>query len=199
MYTLTLKDARIEIGSWLYFEVEPDKVSKAILIGIRPEEYIATTYPVPYLSKDINDVTIYFHDGVNVYEFKTKVLKFIDDPIQYVLLKYPDRLNLREQRKYKRIKCFVSAKIQYRAQNKSEIVEGIIKDISKKGCKITFATKGVEGETFRKDEHIVIICKFPGIPGEQEVIGVIRNVTRGKKDVSLGIEFEEFAWWAPPY
>ena len=199
MYTLQLKDARFEIGTWVYFQWEPDKISKAVLIGIRPEKYIATTQPVPYLSNDVNDVTVYFHDGINVYEFKTKVLKFIDDPIQFLLLEYPESLSLREQRKYKRIRCFVSAKINYSAQNRCDTVEGIIKDISKKGCKITFTTKGVEGEQFSENERIAIVCKFPGIPGEQEIMGIIRNVTKGKGDLSLGIEFEEFAWWAPPY
>jgi len=195
----TLKDARIEIGTWLYFQADPGNVSKAILIGIRPERYIATTYPIPYISRDAKDLVIYFYNGANVYEFKTKVVKFFDDPIEFLLLEYPDYVSLREQRSYKRIKCFVSAKVHYGIKNRSEIVEGIIKDVSKKGCRVTFSIKKVEEVSFNKNERVIIACKFPGIPGEQRIIGIIRNIIQGEDDLSLGIEFDEFAWWAPPY
>lgn len=195
----TLKDARIEIGTWLYLQVEPDNVSKAILIGVRPDKYIATTYPIPYLSKSTKDLTVYFHNGSKMYEFKTKVVRFFDDPIEFLLLEYPDHVSVREQRSYKRIRCLVSARVYYNVEGKSEPVEGIIKDVSKKGCRITFSMKKVEDEAFDKNERIMIACKFPGIPGEQKLTGIIRNIMKGENDISFGVEFDEFAWWAPPY
>ncbi len=197
----TLKDAGIEIGTWLYFQWGPNNISKAVLIGIKPERYVATTYPVPYLLRDTTDLVVFFHNSKsdNLYEFRTRVVKFFDDPIEFLLLEYPERVSLREQRNYKRIRCLVSAKIHYTIKDRSETVEGIIKDVSKKGCRLTFSIKKLKEEAFKKNERIVISCKFPGIPSEQRVTGIIRNIVQRDDDLSLGIEFDEFAWWAPPY
>jgi len=62
-----------------------------------------------------------------------------------------------------------------------------------------FPIKKIKEKLFNIGERIIITCKFPGIPGEQEVAGIIRNIVKAEEDVSIGIEFDDFAWWAPPY
>ncbi len=189
-------EEKIDIGSCLYFQQE--EPVRIILIGIKPERYIAVTVPLKEGRKvnlrDRNKVLVYFPSGEKVYEFYSKVIKVIDDPIRYILLEYPEEIKIRERRRHKRIRCLVSAKVQYSGSKK----EGVIKDISKKGCRIVFPLE--KGDfLFKKDEPVIISCKFPGIPGEQEISGIIRNVTFSEDEMSVGIEFDEFAWWAPPY
>ncbi len=198
---LSLKDININIGTWLYLQFKRDYVSKALLIGIRPNKYIATICPISGVSDKNQEaqICVYFHNGAGVYEFNTRVLKQLDDPVEILLLEYPDQVKIREQRSYKRIRCLVSARIQYTIKNRSQIIEGIIKDVSKKGCRITFPIKKIDKEIFILNERIMITCKFPGIPGEQKIVGVIRNVGKGQNELAIGIEFDELAWWAPPY
>jgi len=194
---LKLEDIKMELGTQLYFQVDPENISRAILIGMKPKQYIATTYPMPDLfKKNTTDVLVYFCNGANVYEFNTKILRLLYDPVELILLKYPEYVSIREQRNYKRIKCLVSAKVYFK--DKSRVLEGIIKDISKKGCRIMFPIKTQE-KKFYRGEPVVIICKFPGIPGKQEITAIIRNIVESDNDISIGIEFDELAWWAPPY
>ncbi len=195
-----LKETGIQIGSWLYLQFEEKKeAQRALFVGLKPEKYLVTTAPATNLLNKTEDLIVYFHDSEGMYEFHTNILEFLEHPIELLLLKYPDCVRIREQRNYKRIKCFVSARVQYSSENGAELVEGIIKDVSKKGCRITFPSNKLKKSSFKKDEKILIMLKFPGIPGEQKVNGYIKNISCIEKEVSLGIEFDEFAWWAPPY
>lgn len=194
-----LKETGIQIGSWLYLQFGKEKrVEKALFVGLKPEKYLVTTAPITNLTA-AEELTVYFHNNEGVYEFHTSILELLRHPVELLLLRYPEYVKMREQRSYKRIKCFVSAKVQYSSENGSELVEGIIKDVSKKGCRITFPLSKLKKSSFKKDERILIMLKFPGIPGEQKVSGFVRNISQKKGEISLGIEFDEFAWWAPPY
>lgn len=198
----SLQDTNINIGSWLYLRFKDGSVEKALFIGSRPEKYIVISTPLSLFNKlkPAENLTVYFRNNTEgIYEFYTSIIKLLNDPIELLLLKYPERVILKDQRSYKRIKCFVSAKVQYSIENGSEVVEGIIKDISKKGCRIAFPFGKLKGSSFKTNEKIVIMLKFPGIPGEQRISGFIRNIIQEKVQLSLGIEFDEFAWWAPPY
>ncbi len=199
---LDLKDTDIKIGSWLYLRFEDGSVEKGLFIGLRPGRYIVISIPSSLFNKlskkPAENLTAYFNNSEGkVYEFCTSIIKLLSDPIELLLLRYPEKVILKDQRSYKRIKCFVAARIQYRVENGTEVVEGIVRDISKKGCRIIFRQS--RGISFKINERIIIMLKFPGIPGEQKIIGSVRNIIQEKTQLSVGIEFDEFAWWAPPY
>ena len=199
--SMNLEEIGIQIGSWLYLQCREEKESakKTLCVGLRPKKYLVITAPVANFSKKTEEILVYFYNGEKAYEFQTNILEFLKYPVDLILLKYPEYVKLREQRSYKRIRCFVSAKVQYSSENGSELAEGIIKDVSKKGCRIIFPLGKLKKSSFKKDEKILIMLKFPGIPGEQRIYGNIKNVLREKEEISIGIEFDELAWWAPPY
>ena len=50
------------------------------------------------------------------------------------------------------------------------------------------------GETyppFKIDEQITLFCKFPGIEGDVEIMGTLRNLKKSKHEAILGISFSK--------
>jgi len=194
-----LKETEIKVGSWFYLKLDDKKKERVLYVGLKEGDYLVTTAPSFINASLPKDVTAYFFTEKGIYEFYTNVLEFIKYPIGLLVLSYPKFVELKDQRNYKRIKCFVSARVQYRLENGSTLLKGIIKDISKKGCKIVFPSKEVNHIPFEKEERIIISVKFPGIGEEQKTVGSIKNILRDKEEISLGIEFDDIAWWVPPY
>jgi hypothetical protein len=112
-----------------------------------------------------------------------------------LLLQYPVSIEKKELRSQKRICCFISATMEIN----DETQDGIIKDISKFGCRFVFETSGNLEKAVRIDDHVALAFDFPGIPDRQEIMGKIKDVRRNESRLNVGIEFSSIAWWVPPY
>jgi hypothetical protein len=82
---------------------------------------------------------------------------------------------------------------------KDQTQDGIIKDISKFGCRFVFEPSGKLGKALRIDDQIALAFDFPGITDRQEIMGKIKDIRKKESRLDMGIEFKGVAWWVPPY
>jgi hypothetical protein len=80
-----------------------------------------------------------------------------------------------------------------------ETQDGIIKDISKFGCRFVLETSGKLEKPLRSNDQIALAFDFPGISDRQEIMGTIKDIQKKESSLDIGIEFTSIAWWVPPY
>ena len=198
-------DIYIEIGTKLNMVIEGSKLSaESIFVGNKTGEYIVITPPsqIGSVRDELfkgNKVDIkYLYQG-QILEFQTRLIEVIHEPIQLILLEYPKNVRERELRSQKRINCFVSAKIEVETEKNNGVITGVIKDISKSGCRFLIQSSKSAENMFRINELIALKCHFPGIVGEQEAFGRVLDIQKKDDEISIGIQFSDIQWWVPPY
>jgi hypothetical protein len=195
----------LEIGTRLFFKINGSKLSlKGIFVGLKRDKFIVARLFSPSISFDPklfggNTIVVYYIYQDMVYEFDTRFIRIVTDPVELILLEYPESVHIRELRSHKRIDCVVSADIQIKNNEKKGPIKGLIKDISKKGCRCVFQPIKGGQNPFHINEQIILTCHFPGITGKQKAFGRVRNIQKEKESLSVGIEFSEMLWWPPPY
>lgn len=173
---------------------------KCTYVGQREKQYIVVT-PPPNFSANENKLlqadwimVRYFFEG-DIFEFRSKLLEIKYNPFVLLLLQYPVSVEKKELRSQKRISCFISVKMEVN----NETHDGIIKDISKFGCRCVFETSVKLEKALRIDDHIALGFGFPGIVNKQEILGNIKDIRMKESRLDVGIEFASIAWWVPPY
>ena len=191
------KDIFIEIGAQLQIEIEGVASRfKSSVVGIEPDEYLVIKTPIisprfgsikHKLFPGSKIVVRYLHKGT-VFGFKTKLIEAISSPIRLLFVEYPDIIEHHDLRYHKRIDCSLPARIEMKGEER----KGTILDISEKGCRHRMKTfKGEKLPPIQIDEEITLFCKFPGIEGEHEVLGIVKNINKDKHEMVLGIVFHE--------
>ena len=130
-------------------------------------------------------------------EFRSEIMEIITAPVTLWRIKVPASVKKYDLRDHKRIQCSVSASIE--AIHKGQAFTGIIRDISKSGARCLFQRSDTPKSPFQMNEKIMLRCTFPGIPGEQSALATITEIDQKKTELSIGIQFEDPAWWVPPY
>lgn len=130
-----------------------------------------------------------------VLQFTTKLIEITSKPLTLLILEYPTSIEKKESRSQKRISCYISAKIEINNETKV----GVIKDISKQGCRCVFDVVNKKENIFQIDDQITLSFYFPGFADEQEILGKIKDIRIKEKQLEFGIEFASIAWWVPPY
>lgn len=197
----------LKVGDFLQIRLkESGAMLKAVFVGEKKNEYFAITCPeypkslMIVLSPEKEIIARHLYNN-RVYEFKSKVAKTVSEPVELILLAYPDSCHLRELRSVKRINCSVSTRVELKSETETKGLSGVIKDINKNGCRCLFTLSGAQKNVFKNDEELLLTFPFPGIKGIQELPGYIRNIqtAEDKASVSVGIEFSSHQYWAPPY
>jgi c-di-GMP-binding flagellar brake protein YcgR len=194
-------DIIIETGAEISLAAEDLGFSgKCTFVGQRSDEYIVVTPPPDFslfenkLLQADRILVRYLSDG-DIFEFTSRILETKHDPLMLLVLQYPISVEKKELRSQKRIRCFISAKME--VNNKSQ--DGIIKDISKFGCRCIFETSNGLEKALRIDDNISLGFGFPGIFDRQEILGKIKDIRKKESRLDVGIEFASIAWWVPPY
>ena len=195
----------LEIGARLFFSAEGvDAPLKGIFIGAEKGRFIAVRlFPgtTRFDPEELGQagITVHYLFEKSVYEFDTRLIRVVPDPVELILLEYPASVRIRELRSHKRINCLVSANIQVKDRGLDAPLNGVIHDISRKGCRCIFGRAKDAGSIFRLNDEVVLTCRFPGTSGEHEAFGRVKNIQTEEDRVSVGIEFLDVPWWAPPY
>ncbi len=197
-------DAFLKPGTILHLGVKnTDKPITCMFVGQRKKEYLAIT---PFAHFNVikerlhqsATITVRFLSQNQIYEFQTRLIKHVNEPVDMILLEFPGKIKQRELRSHKRIRCFISAEVEMEHKEGSP-VKGVIKDISKSGCCFHYGPPHQEKKLFDYNEHVMLRCQFPGIAGEQEALGKVNDLRDADGGTAVSIQFSDFPWWVPPY
>lgn len=184
----------IELGCKLSIQLEGVKERlSSFLIGMEPKSYLIIKTPLrgssEYLVSEGSDLIIrYVHFG-EVYGFHATALLSIKNPTTITFLSYPQRIEKINLRKNPRITSLIPAYLYH----KEDKLNGVIKNLSTQGIK--FTTKTIENSILKDiliGDEISISFPLPGIDGNQELKGKIRNKSRNNdnEESGFGIEFD---------
>lgn len=188
------KRINLELGTEL--QVELTDVAMPLyssFLGMDAGEYLIIKSPSPYnmvkqkLYKGNELVIKYLYNGT-IYAFQSKLIEHISKPFKLLFLEYPKIIEKHELRSFKRAKCFFPA--QFAADKKK--CQGLILDISRRGCRFQFQLgSGESPPSLKVDDQIHLYCKFPGIEGDIEISGTLRNIKKTKQEITLGVSFSK--------
>lgn len=191
----------IETGTELSLTAEGlDLTVKCIYVGQKGDQYIVITPPgnINAVEKDLlrsQWIKIYYSLEGNILQFTSKLLEITSKPLKLLLMEYPASVEIQELRSQKRINCYISAEIEIN----NDIRAGVIKNISKRGCRCVFEVAATNEDILQIDDRIVLNFNFPGIADKQEIQGTIKDIQVKEKQLEIGLEFASIAWWVPPY
>ena len=181
----------LQIGLQLKIEIEGVSMPmESILVGVDGKFIIIRT-PSPYqliehkLTRGREFIIRYIFDGT-VFAFQTKLFESIMQPARLLFLEYPKIIQKNELRDQKRSKCFIPIKISLTGEEN----RGVLLDITMEGCFCKISKKENNGLiSFKIDDEILLLCKFPGIKGQVQICGIVKNLRKNKQELELGINF----------
>lgn len=205
--TTSTNNPGLKVGDFLQIRPKESNVMiKFFFVGEKKDEYFAIARSESSKSSNIafspeREIIARYLYSNKVYEFKSKIIKTVAEPINLMLIEPPDSCHLHELRSIKRINCSVSTRIELKSETEIKGVQGVIKDINKQGCRCLFMLSDTTKNIFKNNEEFLLTFQFPGIKGIQELPGRIKNIqtAEDKVSVSVGIEFCSHQCWAPPY
>lgn len=171
-----------------------------IYVGDNSDQYIVITPPenIDAVEKDLLQsewIKINYALDGNILQFTSKLTEITSKPLKLLILEYPSSVDIQELRSQKRINCFISAEVEINDHVKA----GVIKNISKRGCRCVFDLSDDNQNMLRIDDCIVLSFCFPGIADKQEIEGKVKDIQIKEKQLEIGLEFASIAWWVPPY
>jgi len=182
----------LEIGTRLHISPEHSAATgKSTFIGMKPDAYLIVS--TPRSSDAILEntdpgkpvVVKYLFNGI-IFAFKSVILQAGPEPFDLLFLQYPQKIELRYIRSLKRIKCFLPV----RATCRHEEAIGSILDINIRGCGCLLQKLNTkDSPAWGINEHVLLQCRFPGIEGEVEISGHLKNLRVTNEGTVIGVAF----------
>jgi c-di-GMP-binding flagellar brake protein YcgR len=164
------------------------------LTGVEDDKYLMIKWPTvdpkvdaSNLIRKGNTVFVkYLHEGVE-FSFQSHILEVISNPAKLIFIKYPENTEVNVLREHRRIDCYLPASVRI-ADNK---IKGAITNISKIGV-LFVAEIPVDDNTINQLEtsnEIGLTFQLPGVQRELTMAGKLRNITKDKDKVRIGIGY----------
>lgn len=174
---------------------------KLALIGYEIGNYLILKYPAVFNMQEYADVlqegnTVvvrYIVEGERgeCVAFSTTIRSISTLHEKLIFLNYPKSVENRQLRSAKRQQSHIPAKIEMMAGNGGVIgepINGIIKDISDKGCQFSF--KSNSEKTQAKKANIILSIYYGANAQAVEVKAAVRNSRNEKGVIYVGIQFD---------
>ena len=165
---------------------------QSMVVGMEPDEYLIIKSPKSIASikhkcvPGSEMVVRYLYNGT-VYGFQTKLIEYITSPIKLFFLEYPRIIEHHDLRQEKRFPCHFPARLKLRDARE---VASIITDISQSGCRCLVDMERNHGMNMPHiDDKISFACQFPGVQGAYVIAGTVRNISKARSEIVLGVEF----------
>lgn len=200
------KRVAIELGTSLTFEVTGvDSRIKSSFIGMEPGRYVIIKMPIgsdeyqSKLCKGNSVIVRYLHEGT-IYGFKTLILNTIAEPASLLFIEYPQAIEEHNLRASQRLDCYLPCKFRMVGSIKNdageeEIVEdefeGVVADISKVGCRGSFASSKMKNNllNIKEETTVMIYIQLPGISDYVKLIGVVKRMQLDQSSTNIGVKF----------
>jgi hypothetical protein len=178
----------IGLGSDVLFQLEGTKERlKAVLIGMEPPKYIILNVPsISALQQEIgigSDMIVRYVFLGNVFAFRATVLGVISEPFPLTFISYPKSIESLNLRSEKRVECNIPANVFVNHRRTT----GVIVDISFNGVRLVCEI--LENMSIELDNEVFVEFPLPGVKGEHNFFGKIKNIVKDKDKASLGVQF----------
>jgi len=195
------------------FELQPGKIVdleinhpvkvriKVPLIGYEMGKYIILKYPVSTRTSAYQDVLVegnvviarYILEGEHgqCFAFRSTIKHATQYPESFIILNYPKSIESRQLRLQQRIMTHLPASLMVNSEGgekKSIRLNGIIGDISTKGCGFAFKADNTKITVNKRD---VFVCIHHPSTGEVKIHAKVCNSRNDQGKVSVGIKFFE--------
>ncbi len=178
----------------------PTKVRiKVPLIGYEMGKYIILKYPVSARPSDYKDVLVegnvviarYILEGERgeCFAFRSTIKHITKYPENFIILNYPNKIESRQLRLQQRIVTHLPASIMVDSEagdQKSVRLNGIIADISTKGCGFAFKADNTKITVNKRN---IFVCIHHPTLGEVKIPASVCNSRNEQGKVSVGIKF----------
>ena len=190
------QELAIECGTALQLEVDGvDTRVASQFVGMEADRFLIVRTPTMSQFGGIsiklytgNRVVVrYVFDG-SVYGFETTIMDSISSPVRLLFLAYPKVINERNIRSNRRVHTTLPATVELGDQS----AEGTITDISLKGCQLAIRSDRLpESAAAKVGDAIALTLQLPGVAGELNLSGTIKNTGSEGKAAQFGVEFGE--------
>jgi hypothetical protein len=187
---------RISLEMGISIQLKVDGIGfplQSSFVGMETDEYLIIKTPSQFASVQykmepgVDMIVRYLYHGT-VFGFQTKLIEAISKPARLIFLEYPKIIEHHDLRQQKRAHSLFPASIRIRGVTNN----GVIIDISKHGCRChILQNNAAHLPPAQIDDEVSLTCKFPGIEGDHEILGVIRNLKRSRKELSIGMQFSQ--------
>ncbi|MBW1637057.1 MAG: DUF4388 domain-containing protein [Deltaproteobacteria bacterium] len=189
----------LEFGLSLKLEFESlDSGFDSSLAGMVPEKCIIVATPPNFIFTDTplekgSAILVKYRYMGKLCLFNSRLLRAIDTPQHLLFLEYPEVIHYHEMRKTVRTATYIPCAVKLPGQQQ---FFGAFVDLSSSGglCRIK-TRNNKELPEVKITEEVELNCLLPGLKGEQQFKGIIRNVRKSIQDVHLGIQFAQL----PPH
>jgi hypothetical protein len=171
---------------------------KLTLVGYELGKYILLKYPKVARTSDYKDVLIegnvmivrYLMEGNKgeCFAFRSSIKNVTSRPEKLLFLEYPKKIENRQLRTQQRTSIHIPAAIMLEGKGDDDgaRINGIIGDISAKGCGFSFKSKSDKTSVNKRD---IFVCMQSPIDGEVKIPAKVCNSRNVSGTVSVGIQF----------
>ncbi len=188
-------------GTMVDFQVNhPVQVRlKLPLVGYELGKYIIIKYPTVSRPSSYSDVLVegnvvvvrYLLEGDKgcCFAFRTTIQNITTIPERFIVLSYPEKIENRQLRAHQRITTHLPAAISLNIPNQSNVeINGIIVDLSLKGCGFTFKA---DSALVKVKHREIFVCLTHYALGEMRIPAKVCNSRNEQGRVSVGIQFTD--------
>jgi c-di-GMP-binding flagellar brake protein YcgR len=187
----------IPIGTRVELELDGVMAKlKSFCVGALPEDCLIFKYPsITGLGLETNKlfegnkITVRYVDRGNVFAFQSELLGFVTAPVKLIFVTYPTTIVRHSLRKVQRVECPLFAEVDV----SRERFEGLIKDISVSGCRLSIITQSASEvlPNIEVGQMLSIHCALSGIEAPTIITGQVKSVQREGNRITLGTSFHD--------
>jgi c-di-GMP-binding flagellar brake protein YcgR len=205
LYDLIKSGTALFLPVALPLQIEISGVSirmSSVSVGNLPDSCLIIKYPSTGTSVSVasklfkgSKITVRYISNGNVFGFQSELLGMISDPVRLLFISYPTFIARHSLRSDRRVECYLPADLRVDTSVKDlDIVrDGIITDISSAGCNFNMVRVPLDSTLLGTgmNDPVVLRLQLPGMEGRIELSGNIRNMQRGSRKTSMGIQFND--------
>jgi c-di-GMP-binding flagellar brake protein YcgR len=167
---------------------------KSLCVGAVPEDCLIFKYPsIPDLDPvtqklfEGNKIAVRYVDRGNVFSFQSELLGFVTAPVKLIFVAYPEIIARHSLRKIQRVDYPLFAEVDVNHQ----LFEGLIKDISVRGCRLSIITQSASQvlPNIEVGQMLSIRCALLGVEEPTIIAGQVKSVQPESQKITIGIAF----------
>jgi c-di-GMP-binding flagellar brake protein YcgR len=187
----------IPIGTQVELELDGVMAKlKSVCVGAVPEDCLIFKYPnitdfgsVTHKLFEGNKITVRYVERGNVFTFQSELLGFVTTPVKLIFVTYPEMIIRHSLRKVQRVDYPLFAEVDVN----HERFEGLIKDISIRGCRLSIIAQPASQilPSIEVGQMLSVRCALSGIEAPTIITAQVKSVQREGQKITIGSAFHD--------